>query len=226
MTPSLFITATDTGVGKTFVGSLLAESIVESGKTVGVLKPFSAGDREDAQALTRAAGRPGSGKEATLLFCPRPLTPAAHLGLGPQGKRRVKNIFTKSVAVLKDLQKNNDSVLVEGLGGLLAPLGGPYFVLDLLIRLDLPVWIIARAGLGTLNHTLLTVEALKMRGVLPRRILLNNPTGRDLSERSNAKIIRGLTGLPVTEIPRASSFAKRREAKRRLWHAFKSDFYL
>lgn len=58
-------------------------------------------------------------------------------------------------------------MLVEGLGGLLAPLGGPYFVLDLLIRLDLPVWIIARAGLGTLNHTLLTVEALKMRGVLP-----------------------------------------------------------
>lgn len=73
--------------------------------------------------------------------------------------------MTQSVAVLKNLQKKNDSVFVEGVGGLV-PLGGPYFVLDLLIRLNLPVWVVARAGLGTINHTLLTVEALKV-GVLP-----------------------------------------------------------
>ena len=123
MTPSLFITATDTGVGKTFVGSLLAEALLESGKTVSVLKPFSAGDREDAKTLARAAGRPGAWKDATLLYCPRPLAPGAQLGLGSQGKKTVQKVFTKSVAALKDLQKNNDTVLVEGLGGILAPLG-------------------------------------------------------------------------------------------------------
>lgn len=225
MTPSLFITATDTGVGKTFVGSLLAEALLESGKTVGVLKPFSAGDREDAKTLARAAGRPGAWKDATLLYCPRPLAPGAQLGLGSQGKKTVQKVFTKSVAALKDLQKNNDTVLVEGLGGILAPLGGPYFVLDLMVRLDLPVWIIARAGLGTLNHTLLTVEAMKTRGILPRRILLNNHTGRDESERSNAAMIRGLTDLPITEIPRVTTPAQRKEAQQRLRKAFREDFY-
>ncbi len=225
MTPSLFITATDTGVGKTFVGCLLAEVLRESGKSVGVLKPFSAGDLKDAQALHRAAASPGEAKAATLLYCRRPLAPAAQLGLGRRGKRTVLRTFAKSVAALRGLQREKDNVLVEGVGGLLAPLGGPFFVLDLLKRLDLPVWIVARAGLGTLNHTLLTVEALKRGGVRPRRILLNNGSARDMSEGSNVRLIKGLTKLPVTSIPRASSFAQRGEAKRRLWRAFRADFY-
>lgn len=225
MTPSLFLAGTDTGVGKTFVGCLLAEVLSESGKSVGVLKPFSAGDLNDAAALHRAAGGAGVEKDVTLLYCPLPLTPAAQVGLGKPGQKIVEKTVAESVLAVKTLQKNRDCVLVEGLGGVLAPLGGRFFVADLMSRLRLPVWIVARAGLGTINHTLLTVEALKHRGLAPRRILLNNYKGKDLSERSNGKIVRRLTDIPVTEIPCASTRAGEKTAKRLLWASFKTDFF-
>ncbi|MBK8574263.1 MAG: dethiobiotin synthase [Elusimicrobia bacterium] len=225
MTPSLFITATDTEVGKTFIACLLAEVIRASGKTVGVLKPFSAGDLDDATRLQRAAGGQGTPHQATLLYCPFPVTPAAQLGLGSPGEKIVKKTFKESVSAVKELQKKRDCVLVEGLGGVLAPLGGRFFVTDLMATLNLPIWVVARAGLGTINHTLLTVEALTRRGLTPRRILLNNYKGRDLSERTNAKIIKRLTGLPVTEVPCTSTRATEQKVKRLLWDAFVADFY-
>ncbi|MBL0058168.1 MAG: dethiobiotin synthase [Elusimicrobia bacterium] len=224
MTPSLFITGTDTGVGKTFIGCLLAESIRGAGKTVGVLKPFSAGDLDDAAALHRSAGRPGPVDRVTLLYSRLPLAPAAQVGLGRGGRTVVEKTFAKTLSAVKELQKQFDSVLVEGLGGVLAPLGGPYVVADLIARLRLPVWIVGRAGLGTLNHVLLTVEALRHRGLTPRRIILSGHTGHDLSEKTNARILEGLTGIPLTEIPRSNERAPLDKAKRKLWAAFKTDF--
>jgi dethiobiotin synthetase len=224
VTPSLFLTGTDTGVGKTYMGCLLAELVRGAGKSVGVLKPFSAGDLNDAEWLQRAAGEEGSPQDATLLFCPLPLTPAAQIGLGSSGKKIVEKTFLRALAAVKNLKKKKDVVVVEGVGGVLAPLGGPYFVADLMARLNLPVWVVARAGLGTLNHTLLTVEALKCRGLSPRRILLNRFKGEDLSERSNGRLLKQITGIPVTEIPSTSTRVQETKAKRLLWDAFKTDF--
>jgi dethiobiotin synthetase len=152
------------------------------------------------------------------------LAPAAQVGLGRAGRNAVEKTFAKSVAAVGDLQNKYDSVLVEGLGGVLAPLGGPFLVADFIVRLGLPVWIVARAGLGTLNHTLLTVEALQHRGLTLRRILLSGHTGKELSEKTNARILRGLTGIPLTEIPLSKDRSPLVKAKRRLWDAFKSDF--
>lgn len=226
MSPSLFITATDTGVGKTFVGCLLAEAIREAGMSVGVLKPFSAGDLDDATLLHRASGETGDPRSATLLYLPLPLTPAAQVGLGDPGQKRIETVFAQSVATVENIQKKRDCVLVEGVGGVLAPLGGRLVVADLITRLGLPVWIVARAGLGTLNHTLLTVEALQHRGLMPRRIILNNFKGKELSERSNGRILKRLTGIPVTEIPCTSTRARENKAKRLIWASFKFDFLI
>ena len=224
MPPSLFITATDTGVGKTFIACLLAETLRESGQSVGVLKPFAAGDLNDAVFLHRAAGGTGSANHVTLLYCPHPLAPGAQVGLGRPGQKLAEQTFDKSVAAVKALQKKRDCVLVEGVGGVLVPLGGRLFVTDLMAKLKLPIWVVARAGLGTINHTLSTVEVLSRRGLVPRRILLNNYKGRDLSERSNAKIIKSLTGISVTEVPCTSTRSREKKAKRLLLDAFVEDF--
>jgi dethiobiotin synthetase len=226
VTPSLFLTATDTGVGKTFVGCVLAEMIRRSGKSVGVLKPFSAGDLDDALNLHKAAGKEGELNETTLLYCRLPLTPAAQIGLGTTGRRLVEKTFQETVVSVRAFQRKNDAVLVEGLGGVLAPLGGPYSVVDLILRLNLPVWIVSRAGLGTLNHTLLTVEALKNRGISIRRILLNGYKGKDLSEESNGRLLKKITGIPVTEVPHTSTRVRENKAKRVLWEAFQTDFLI
>lgn len=224
MANSLFITATDTGVGKTFVACRLAEAVREAGLTVGVLKPFAAGDWDDATALVRAAGGNENPQQATVLFCPRPLAPGAQIGLGDRGKARVEKAFKKSAGALRSLQQKQDCVVVEGCGGVLVPLGGPYVVTDLMVRLGIPVWVVARAGLGTINHTLLTVEALKRRGLEVKRILLSNPSGQDISEKTNAGLIRRLSGRPVTEIPRSVTAAAKKNARQTLWKAFRSDF--
>ena len=141
---------------------------------------------------------------------------------------RVKNWLNKPLINplrrLKPCKKKRDCVLVEGVGGVLVPLGGRLFVTDLMAKLKLPIWVVARAGLGTINHTLSTVEVLSRRGLVPRRILLNNYKGRDLSERSNAKIIKSLTGISVTEVPCTSTRAREKKAKRLLLDAFVEDF--
>ncbi len=224
MANSLFITATDTGVGKTFIACRLAEAVRESGLTVGVLKPFSAGDWNDATALVQAAGGNEIPQRATLLFCPRPLAPGAQIGLGDRGKNRVEKTIEKTAGALRALQKKHDCAVVEGCGGVLVPLGGPYFVTDLISRLNLPVWVVARAGLGTINHTLLTVEALKRRGLEVRRILLSNPSGRDLSEKTNAGLIRRLSDRPVTVVARGLTTDAKKKVRRILWKAFQADF--
>ncbi|MBK8872296.1 MAG: dethiobiotin synthase [Elusimicrobia bacterium] len=224
MANSLFITSTDTGVGKTFIACRLVEAVRDAGLTVGVLKPFSAGDWADATALVRAAGSHGTPQEATLLYCPRPLAPGAQIGLGARGKTMVERVFSKTTKALRTLQKKHDCVVVEGCGGVLAPLGGPYSVADLMAQLNVPIWVVARAGLGTINHTLLTLEALKGRGLDVKRILLSNPSGRDLSEKTNADLIRRLSNRPVTVIPRSLTTSAKTIVRRILWKAFQSDF--
>jgi dethiobiotin synthetase len=224
MANSLFITATDTGVGKTFVACRLAEAIRDAGLTVGVLKPFSAGDWDDARALVRAAGGHGTPQEASLLYCPRPVAPGAQIGLGARGRTIVERVFSKTTKALRTLQKKHDCVVVEGCGGVLVPLGGPYFVADLMARLNVPIWVVARAGLGTINHTLLTLEALKGRGLDVKRVLLSNPSGRDLSEKTNADLIRRLSDRPVTVVPRGLTTDAKKKVRRILWKAFQADF--
>lgn len=224
MIPAVFITGTDTGVGKTVVARLLAAALREGGRRVGVLKPFAAGPPEDAVALARAAGGRQSVQDVTVLHVAPPLTPAAVLGVGPRGAARVRRAFASMKSMSSGLRKENDVLVAEGLGGLLAPLGGPYFVTDAMSRLQWPVWVVARPALGTINHTLLTLEALRRRGLDVRRVILSGFHGKTRVEKTNRVLLRRLSGLPVTTVPVVTGGAGERRAKALLHRAFREDF--
>ncbi len=224
MTPGVFITGTDTNVGKTVVARLLAAALTASGRRVGVLKPFASGSFDDADALARAAGGRQPLRDVTVLQCAPPLTPAAVLGLGARGASTVRRAIVESARRLTVLRKGNDAVVVEGLGGLLAPLGGPYCVIDVMRRLRLPVWVVARPALGTLNHTLLTLEALLRRRVEVRRVILSGFTGRTRVEKTNRALLMKLAGRPVTALPVVDTPAGERRAAGLLQRAFRADF--
>lgn len=221
MKAALFITGTDTNVGKTYVGCCLADTLTARGQKVGVLKPFLSGSWDDVQRLKIAAG---NSEVRTLLYCRQPLAPGAVLGVKEAGKLKVERVFHQTMDVLAEERKKNDVVLVEGVGGSMVPLGGPYVVADLMVRLKIPVWVVARAGLGTLNHTLLTVESLRRRGVEIRRILLNQAIGVDLAEKMNPSLLNGLTRIPISVIPRGNTRARERKAKALIGAAFEMDF--
>ncbi|MBI4395739.1 MAG: dethiobiotin synthase, partial [Elusimicrobia bacterium] len=106
-------------------------------------------------------------------------------------------------------------LIVEGIGGAMVPLAENFTVADMMARFGLPVWVVARPGLGTLNHTLLTLDVLKRRGLKVERIVISGFRGRDLAERTNPVILREWTSLPVTLLPRIRDKAHRERFIRR-----------
>ena len=91
--------------------------------------------------------------------------------------------------------------VVEGIGGLRVPLAEDAEVVDLVADLDLPVVVVARSGLGTLNHSALTVEALERRGCRVHGVVLNEYEGASLAERTNPEVLTEMTGVPVWTLP-------------------------
>ncbi len=189
-----FITGTDTGVGKTFVTTLLARQLLAEGIDVGVMKPISTGSQKENDAVFL--------KQQLKLKDPLELINPVRLKLplAPQVASRLlkmrinfKNIFSS----FKKLCSLHDLVLVEGIGGVLVPIAKDYLVADLIKELHLPTIIVARAGLGTINHTLLTVEALRRRKIKIAGVILNGFRGKELSERSNAAVIAELGKVPI-----------------------------
>ncbi len=168
MSKGLFITGTDTGVGKTFVAGAIAAHLRSKGKSVGVLKPAETGCRErggelypaDAMLLKKAAGT----DDPIELICPyifsEPLAPAV-----AAKRAKVKINIGLIEEIYKMLSERHDFVIVESAGGLMVPLSGKYLNLDLAQALNLPVVIVGRAGLGTINHTMLTVTAARERNL-------------------------------------------------------------
>ena len=155
----IFITATDTAVGKTVTAFVAGVLLKARGLDVGVMKPVQcAGD--DAQFLKKALDVQDQLKEINPFYAPEPLSP--HLAF-----RRSKIKFDKRRVQegLKKLRSRHDIVLVEGAGGLMAPLTKGYYNADLIADLKAQVIIVARLGLGTINHTLLTVREAQRRGL-------------------------------------------------------------
>lgn len=207
MKPAFFITGTDTNVGKTEAACLLASSFREAGLKAGVMKPVETGchtegDRmmpQDAMRLKEA-----SGTEAGLdLINPyrftAPVAPdlAARLSGATIDLDRIRDIFI-------GLQAAHDLMLVEGAGGLLAPAAEGKSMADLALYLGLPLIIVSANRLGTINHTLLTVNCARQMGLAVKGIILNNPApnDNDLSAVHNRSDIERLSGVPVLfEIP-------------------------
>ncbi|MDR1941795.1 MAG: dethiobiotin synthase [Endomicrobium sp.] len=196
MHKGIFITATDTGAGKTYVCARLAESLKNAGINTGVFKPVSTGDRNDARALIKACAIKEKPETVTPIFFKNPMSPYG-AGLIEGKTFDIK----KACAGLKYFLNKYDFTVVEGVGGLLVPLKKDFFVSDLIKKFKLPVIVVARFGLGTLNHTLLTIEKLrqdkqKVSGI----ILSGRKDPRDISAKSNAFLIKKLSKLPVLEL--------------------------
>jgi dethiobiotin synthetase len=195
----VFVTGTDTGVGKTVLAAALAAALRADGVDVAAFKPVVTGldepepDRPaDHELLAAAAGRPIA--EVT----PRTFGPAVspHLAAELAGT-------TLEPAALVAAARNlaAEVVVAEGVGGLLVPITLGYTVRDLAVDLGWPVVIAARPGLGTINHSLLTVESARAAGLDVRAVVLTPwPAEPSVMERSNAQAIARLGGVEVATL--------------------------
>lgn len=192
--PGIFITGTDTGCGKTYVTALLAQYFRSQGHDVGAMKPISTGPaRENDAAWLKKQLKL---KEPINLINPirlkHPLAPY------PAAKMENRKLNLNAIfKAYKKLEQLHDLVLVEGIGGVAVPITAKYFVIDLIKELKLPVILVARAGLGTINHTLLTINALWQEKIELLGVIMNGFKGKELSEKSNAEVIEQLSGVPV-----------------------------
>lgn len=201
----LFVAGTDTDVGKTMVTAALAAWLRAAGYDVGVMKPVHTGCRHpqspqpppDTAVLMRAARSRDPLELVTPYRLRLPLSPLA--AARAEGRtidvRRLRTAY-------RALAHRHEIVLVEGSGGLLVPITATGTMADLIGDWKLPVLLVARAGLGTLNHTLLSIEAAKRRGLTIGGIILNHArpisaARRDPSVAGNGALLRELTGLPV-----------------------------
>jgi dethiobiotin synthetase len=193
----LFVTATDTGVGKTEVACALVRGHRARGLDVGAMKPAQSGvepgEPSDADRLRAAAGD-GDPQE---LVCPYrfspPLAPAVAARLAGE-----EVSLSRILEAARALAARHAALVVEGAGGILTPLTNRETFADLAVALGLPVLVVARAGLGTVNHTALTCEALRARRLTVHGIVLDRASeGGDASEPYNACEIERLTGARV-----------------------------
>lgn len=194
----LFVTGTDTGVGKTAVAAAILDLLASEGCRIAPLKPVETGHTGpgwpgDAACL-REAARSGLPQERIVPYVfEEPLAPnvAARRAGSAVAVERLDDTFADSAA-------QHDGVLVEGAGGLLVGVTDDVLMADLAARWRLPVLIVARAGLGTLNHTLLTVEAARARGVPVVGVVVNGyPADPDVATRTNPAELARLCGVPV-----------------------------
>jgi dethiobiotin synthetase len=179
--PGLFITGTDTGVGKTYVAALIARSLAAAGRRVGVYKPAASGCTrdaagrpvsDDAVALWQAAGEPDDLEHVCPQRFAAPLAP--HLAARAEGKTLDAGLLRAGLDYWKD---RSEIVLVEGAGGLMSPLGDKEYVADLARDFGYPLIVVSRNVLGTINATLQTlITASVYRGGLPvAGVVLNHP---------------------------------------------------
>jgi dethiobiotin synthetase len=203
MTRGVFITGTDTGVGKTVVAAALARLMRIRGLRVGVMKPVTSGCREDggrlvsddALLLCQAAGV-SCGDDVAPYCLKEPLAPAEAAKLDG-----VRIDFSRIRESFDRLSASCDYMIVEGAGGVMVPLSGGMLVADLALQLGLPLVVVARPGLGTINHTVLTCFAARQMGLAVAGVIINNyPHSPGLAERSAPHHIGSLCGAPVLGI--------------------------
>ena len=184
MKPIIFITGTDTGVGKTVLTALLAQFLREHGVNAAALKPICSGGRDDALALCAALG----GTLALDEINPWHFRAA----IAPKLAARLEKKAVKLAAVLahiRAIRKKFAMTLVEGAGGLLSPLGENFNSRDLLAALHATPVIVAQNRLGAVNHILLTREALPKKLRAKAKLVLMSPAKPDAATAGNGKLL-------------------------------------
>ncbi|NMC19877.1 MAG: dethiobiotin synthase [Thermogutta sp.] len=204
----LFITGTDTEVGKTYVAAMIARSLKRAGYAVGVYKPVASGCRtvhgeivsDDALLLWEAAGRPGTLQEVCPQRFSAPLAP--HAAAARENRRIDRDLLRGG---LRPWLERSDIVLVEGVGGLLSPISEEDYVADLAHDFGYPLLIVSRNALGTINHTLMTLTAAAVYrgGLQTAGIVLNEPTSpdpADVSREDNPREIAARSSAPLLPV--------------------------
>jgi len=188
-----FLTGTDTGVGKTYVASLLIRSLRKAGfDTVG-LKPICCGDRADAEALRAAADCELSLDDINPVWFRFPASPYAASIVENRlpDLDQIRDRFAH-------IRASRRSLIVEGIGGWLVPITQHYSVADLAAELALPVIVVAANKIGVLNHTLLTVRAIQARGLTCAGVILNNIVEQsDAPTSTNHSLLEHLLDVPL-----------------------------
>lgn len=191
---NLFVTGTDTGVGKTHVTRLILETLRRAGIDAAGYKPVACGDRDDAAILAAASG-------GLPLDEVNPLhlkTPVAPYVAGLLENQTVNP--PELIAGYQRLASKHSTVIVEGVGGWEVPLAANYRVSDLAKDLGLPVLLVAANRLGALNHILLTLDAIRAKGLRCAGIILNQLGDElDTAMITNKGVLEDLTGAPLLD---------------------------
>jgi len=192
----IFVTGTDTGVGKTLLTGLLLQHLRRNGCHTLAMKPFCSGGRADVDLLRAIQEGELTTDEINPFYFYEPIAPlvaAREHGLSislQEVLRRIAHCVSRC-----------ECLLVEGSGGLLVPLGEGYTVADLVSKLNCDVVVVSANRLGTINHTLLTVRALQHAGITTLKVVMMSCAKADESSRSNSRIVaEWLGGVPVFSV--------------------------
>ena len=199
MLNSIFITGTDTDVGKTYVATGLAVTLRKMGIDVGVMKPFAAGTAqktgfksEDVEILANAA----QVNDPEMLLNPQffPVAASPYTALKTlKIKPNIKLILNQ----FKKLSKLHSMTLVEGMGGIMTPILQDYFVTDLIKDMKLPTIIVTRTKIGTVNHTVMTCKMCEKYKILVKGIVINNFDTDGYNVKELKRDLENLTNMPV-----------------------------
>jgi dethiobiotin synthetase len=200
---NLFITGTDTNAGKTFVTALLTRALRGRGFETIALKPLCSGERSDVEILQAASDHRLTLDETNPIWLREPAAPLVAARL----ENRTLSLDALE-AWFRNLSEKHSSLLVEGAGGWLVPITSTETIADLAARLSLPVVVIVANRLGCINHTLLTLESIRARGLHCPGIILNSLAANlDVATRTNREILEQNTPILLevhpgqTEIP-------------------------
>ena len=195
---SLFITGTDTDVGKTYITAGLAITLRKMSIDVGVMKPFAAGvaqkkgfKSEDVEILSNAAQINDSETLVNPQFFPISASPYT-----AWKKLKIKPKIPLILSSFKKLSKKHDMMLVEGMGGTLTPILKNYYITNLIKDMKIPTVIVTRSKVGTVNHTLMTVMLCQKYKIPIKGIIINNfDKGYPINQLK--KDLESLTGIKV-----------------------------
>jgi dethiobiotin synthetase len=195
---SLFITGTDTDVGKTYITAGLAVAIRKIGIDVGVMKPFAAGSAqkkgyksEDIEILSRAAMACDPENLVNPQFFKIPASPYT-----AWKKLKTKPKISTVLSSFKKLTKLHDMILVEGMGGIMTPILKNYYITNLIKEMKIPTVIVTRSKVGTVNHTIMTVKMCEKYKIPIKGIIINN-FDKGYPIKDLTRDLENLTGVKV-----------------------------
>jgi dethiobiotin synthetase len=200
----IFVTGTGTGVGKSVLSAAICAALADRGEKVAAFKPVITGLDErgqdwplDDELLAKHASAGQSREEVSPHRFGPPVSPHYAAELADE---RIESLALAREA--RELAEKADALVCEGIGGLMVPLSAGFLVRDLAVELDLPLVIAAKTGLGTINHTLMTIEAARAAGLNVTGVVMTPwPDDPSDMEKNNRETIQRLGDVPVYGLP-------------------------